>query len=69
MAEKQITEAFKRLADADAAWDAQLVAVFGSRSGDARYNELGRGQDGTPLRAAYEARMEAFRAYLAATAQ
>lgn len=66
MAEKQITETFKRFADADAAWDAQLVAAFGSRSGDARYDERGRGQEGTPLRAAYEARMEAFRAYLAA---
>ncbi len=64
MAEKQIGQAFKLFADADAAWDAQLVAAFGSRSGDARYDERGRGQDGSPLRAAYEARMEAFCAYL-----
>ena len=44
------------LQSADDAWQDQLVTAFGSQAGDARYDERGRGEEGTPLRAAYEAR-------------
>jgi hypothetical protein len=43
-------------AEADDAWQAELEKTFGKGAGDARYDERGRGQKGTPLRAAYDAR-------------
>lgn len=41
---------------ADAAWQEQLEAKFGPEAGDARYTGKAKGMEGTPLRAAYEAR-------------
>lgn len=40
---------------ADAAWQVQLEEVF-SDAHEARYLPRGKGKEGTPLRAAYEAR-------------
>lgn len=41
---------------ADKAWQEQLEAAFGSKAGVKRYTVAGRGDKGTPLRSAYEAR-------------
>lgn len=41
---------------ADAVWQTELDAAFGNGAGDARYQHHGRGNEGTALRAAYEAR-------------
>lgn len=43
-----------RLADDE--WKRQLEEVFGRAAGDARYDERGRGEEGTPLRRAYDDR-------------
>lgn len=41
---------------ADAEWQEQLEARFGSAAADARYTGKAKGMEGTPLRAAYDAR-------------
>lgn len=41
---------------ADDEWQRQLEATFGRHAGDARYDERGRGEPGTPLRRAYDDR-------------
>ena len=46
---------------ADLDWHHALVAAFGRDAGQARYEARGAGDPGTPLRAAYDARMAAFR--------
>jgi hypothetical protein len=51
---------------ADNEWQRQLELVFGSAAGDARYDERGRGEAGTPLRRAYDDREAARQASEAA---
>lgn len=41
---------------ADDAWQAELDATFGKAAGDARHEPRGKGDEGTTLRAAYDAR-------------
>ncbi len=53
--------AFDAFAKADDAWWEALEDVFKNGAADARYLPEGRGQVGTPLRAAYEARIRAAR--------
>jgi hypothetical protein len=48
-----LTAAFEA---ADNAWQAELVNTFGVHASDLRYTSHGRGENGTALRAAYEAR-------------
>ncbi len=51
---------------ADAAWSAELIHVFGKKSGpQMRYVTAGRGMHGSKLRAVYEAREEARKAWAA----
>jgi hypothetical protein len=45
------------------AWSAELTKTFGKRAGDARYRPEGRGEEGTTLRAAYEANTKASMAW------
>jgi hypothetical protein len=52
--------------DADLIWHNALIDVFGSNAGQARYEPRGRGEQGSPLRAAYLAREEARLAWEAA---
>ncbi len=51
---------------ADDEWQRQLEATFGSAAGDARYDERGRGEPGTPLRRAHNDREVARLAWEAA---
>jgi len=51
---------------ADDEWQRQLEATFGRAAGDARYDERGRGEPGTPLRRAYDDREVARLAWEAA---
>lgn len=53
---------------ADAMWQAALVKRFGTvrRAADARYSAAGRGEPGCPLRAAYDARHDAYAAWCVA---
>lgn len=44
---------------ADDNWSAELVKVFGKDSGQARYEPRGKGEEGSALRVAYEAREHA----------
>lgn len=41
---------------ADDEWQRQIEAAFGRSAGDARYDDRGRGEPGTPLRRAYDDR-------------
>lgn len=52
---------------ADAAWSVELSRTFGSRAGDARYTPEGRGEPGSALADAYEARTAALKAFEVAT--
>jgi hypothetical protein len=47
----------------DDAWSMELQRLFGKRAGDVRYTPQGKGGPGTALRAAYEAREAARKAY------
>ncbi|MBS4051278.1 MAG: hypothetical protein KGZ69_08745 [Methylomonas sp.] len=38
---------------ADAAWQAELVRLFGKKAGDVRYQPAGKGQEGSELRRLY----------------
>lgn len=51
--------------DADLVWHHALIDAFGRDAGQARYEPRGRGEDGTPLRAAYDAREAARMAWQA----
>lgn len=51
---------------ADDEWQRQLEAAFGRHAGDARYDDRGRGEPGTPLRRAYDEREAARLAWEAA---
>ena len=59
MANKQFpyTPELKPFQDADDAWSAELLRVFGKNAGDARYGTKGKGEEGSKLRSLYEARM------------
>lgn len=50
---------------ADEAWQQQLVKVFGKGAGDARYVSAGKGEPGSALRAAHDARQQATEAWRA----
>jgi hypothetical protein len=41
---------------ADDAWSAELVKVFGKQSGQARYEPRGKGNEGSKLRQLHDAR-------------
>lgn len=57
----EATQAFN---NADEVWSAELVRQFGKRSAcNARYQPRGRGKPGSALRAKYEAREEARKAF------
>jgi len=58
MANRQFpyTPELKPFQDADDAWSVELRRIFGNRSGDARYSDLGKGEEGSKLRDLYEAR-------------
>lgn len=55
-AKENIADLYAAFEAADHAWDAALVAAWGKDAGEARYRTFGRGQEGTALRAAWEAR-------------
>ena len=57
------TEKHRYALETDQAWQAELVKVFGKRAGDMRYVKAGRGELGSALRAAYEARTAAQEAW------
>ena len=59
MANRQFpyTPELKPFQDADDAWSVELRRIFGNSSGDARYSDLGKGEEGSKLRDLYEARM------------
>jgi len=44
---------------ADDLWSTELVRLYGRRSGDARYDERGRGEAGSVLREIYDLRQAA----------
>ncbi len=48
---------------ADNEWQHQLEAAFGIAAGDARYEDRGRGEEGTPLRRAHDDRKVARQAW------
>jgi len=48
---------------ADDAWSLELQKAFGKRAGDVRYTPRGKGEPGTALRTAYDAREAARIAY------
>lgn len=52
--------------DAELVWHNLLVDTFGKAAGDARYDGRGRGEEGSALRQAYEARDAARQAWEAA---
>lgn len=54
--------------EADRAWQRALDAAFPRDANQARYEARGRGEPGSPLRAAYEARMAAYDAWCAVIA-
>lgn len=56
-------EALVAFQAADNEWSAQIEAKFGSEAADARYTGKAKGMEGTPLRAAYEARCAARKAW------
>lgn len=53
------TQAHKAALASDDAWHVELVKRFGKRASDARYRAEGKGEPGSALRAAYEARTRA----------
>lgn len=55
--------AYNAFAAADDAWSAELVRAFGKRASEARYTAEGKGEPGTPLRAASDAFHEARKAW------
>lgn len=57
------TEKHRAALKTDNAWQAELEKVFGKQAGDKRYVRAGKGEPGTALRAAYEARQMAQEAW------
>jgi hypothetical protein len=55
------TPELKPFQDADDAWGAELRRVFGKRSAEARYTDLGKGEEGSELRRLHDIRMAAQR--------
>lgn len=53
------TEQLKPFQDADDAWGDELRRTFGKWSAEARYSDLGMGEEGSNLRRLYEARTAA----------
>ena len=53
------TPELKPFQDADDAWSAELVRLFGKSAGDARYGARGKGEEGSKLRQLHDARMAA----------
>lgn len=53
----------KAYLDADNAWDAELVRLYGVRAGDVRYRREGKGAEGSELRRLYVARQTAMKAF------
>lgn len=51
---------------ADAAWEAELIAIWGDNTNDVRYTKYASGEYGSPLHTAYRARIEAHDAWLVA---
>ncbi len=47
----------------DDAWQVELVRYFGKNAGDFRYTKHGRGEEGSTLRKAYDARTAAQEAW------
>ena len=62
-------DAYRAFATADEDWHRELARQFGRHAGDARYEPRGKGEPGTALRTAFDARMAAFYAYEKAKAQ
>lgn len=62
----EMTNAAHNFNAADLAWHHALIEAFGRDAGQARYEARGAGDPGTKLRAAYDARMVAFRDWRAA---
>lgn len=56
-------DAYETFQMADDIWQIALEFEFGVNASDRRYTIEGRGVDGSKLRAAYDARMAAMRAY------
>lgn len=57
------TPELKPFQDADDAWSAELVRVFGNDSGTARYQPRGKGAEGSTLRKLHDAREAAREAW------
>lgn len=52
---KSPEDLFESWLEADRAWGAILAATFpNAHAGDVRYTDAGKGEPGTPLRAAYD---------------
>lgn len=60
------TDLMRAFEVADDIWQIALEFEFGINAADMRYRLEGRGAEGSKLRAAYDARMAAMRAYEAA---
>ncbi len=58
-----VDSCFDALVAADKEWDARLIEAFGDHADFRRYTKEGQGFPGTPLRVAYDAKVEAVRAY------
>jgi hypothetical protein len=52
--------------ESDDFWQSALELEFGNDAGQARYEQRGKGQPGTTLRAAADARHSAYQAWVAA---
>lgn len=52
-------DAYNEAIAADDHWSKLLKKQFGKAAGDVRYTKEGRGEEGSELRAAYEARTKA----------
>jgi hypothetical protein len=59
MANRQFpyTPELKPFQDADDAWSLELQRIFGKNAGDARYQERGKGAEGSELRRLHDERM------------
>lgn len=55
--------ALQTYSKAEALWDAALEAKYGDDAGDARYDERGKGEEGSALRKLYDAYMAANNAW------
>lgn len=60
MIHQEIQAALAAVCAADDAWQAELERQFGRQSCNARYDDRGRGAEGSNMRELYEARNEAW---------